>query len=89
MTGIKLVLDLSLGFYNNSFLNSIYSSILVFKVARALYLGVFFGKVSIERLILALVVLKVVGVGGLVYIGLVGLEGFYREVFGQGLAVVI
>ena len=37
--------------------------------------------VSIERLILALVVLKVVGVGGLVYIGLVGLKGFYREVF--------
>jgi len=30
---------------------------------------------------LALVVLKVVGVGGLVYIGLVGLEGFYREIF--------
>jgi hypothetical protein len=30
---------------------------------------------------LALVVFKVVGVGSLVYIGLVGLEGFYREVF--------
>jgi len=30
---------------------------------------------------LALVVLKVVGVGGLVYVGLVGPEGFYREVF--------
>jgi len=30
---------------------------------------------------LVLVVLKVVGVSGLVYIGLVGPEGFYREVF--------
>jgi len=30
---------------------------------------------------LALVVLKVVGVSGLVYIGLVGPEGFYRKVF--------
>jgi len=30
---------------------------------------------------LALVVLKVVGVNSLVYIGLVGLEGFYKEVF--------
>jgi len=30
---------------------------------------------------LALVVFKVVGVSGLVYIGLVGLGGFYREVF--------
>jgi len=30
---------------------------------------------------LAPVVLKVVDVGGLVYIGLVSLEGFYREVF--------
>ena len=49
----------------------------------------FFGKVGIKRLILAPVVLKVVGVGGLVYIGLVGLGGFYREVFRQGLAVAI
>jgi cation transporter-like permease len=70
-----------LGYYNNSLLNSMYSSILVSRVARALYLGVFFRKVSIERLILALVVFKVVGVSGLIYIGLVGLEGFYREVF--------
>jgi len=38
---------------------------------------------------LALVVLKVVGVGGLVYIGLVGPKGFYREVFKQGLAIAI
>jgi len=30
---------------------------------------------------LALVILKVVGVSGLVYIGLVGPEGFYKEVF--------
>jgi hypothetical protein len=70
-----------LGFYNNSLFNGIYSSILVFKVARALRLGVFFGKISIERLILALVVLKVIGVGGLVYIGLIGLGGFYRVIF--------
>ena len=54
---------------------------LVFRVAHALHLKVFFKKVGIERLILALVVLKVIGVGGLVYIGLVGLKGFYREVF--------
>jgi len=30
---------------------------------------------------LALVVLKVVGVSSLVCIGLIGLKGFYREVF--------
>jgi len=30
---------------------------------------------------LALVAPKIVGVSGLVYIGLVGPEGFYREVF--------
>ena len=41
----------------------------------------FFGKVGIERSILAPVVLEVVGVGGLVYVGLVGPEGFYREAF--------
>ena len=34
------------------------------------------------RLILAPIVLKIVGVSGLVYVGLVGLKGFYREVFG-------
>ena len=71
-----------MGFCNNSLFNGIYNSILVFKVAYTLYLGVFFGKISIKRLILALVVLKIVGVGGLVYIGLVGPEGFYKEVFG-------
>jgi len=49
-------------------------------VTRSLFRG-FYRKVSIEKLILVLVVLKVVGVGGLVYIGLVGLGGFYREVF--------
>ena len=78
-----------MGYYNNSLLSGIYSSVLVSKVVHTLHLGVFFGKVGIERLILALVVLKVVGVGGLVYIGLVGPEGFYREVFRQGLVVVI
>ena len=40
-----------------------------------------FLKFNIEKSILALVILKVVGVSGLVYIGLVGLGGFYREVF--------
>jgi len=35
------------------------------------------------------VVFKVVGVSGLAYIGLVGPKGFYKEVFRQGLAVVI
>ena len=78
-----------MGYYNNSLFNSIYNSILVFRVVYALYLRFFFGKVSIEKLILALVVLKVVGVGGLVYINLVGLKGFYREVFRQELVVVI
>jgi len=34
-----------------------------------------------EKSILVLVVLKIVGVGGLVYIDLVGPEGFYKEVF--------
>ena len=38
---------------------------------------------------MAPVVLEVVGVGGLVYVGLIGPEGFYREVFGRGLAVAI
>ena len=78
-----------MGYYNNSFLNSIYSSVLVFRVARTLYLRVFFGKVSIKRSTLALVVLKIVGIGSLVCIGLVGPEGFYREVFRQRLAVAI
>ena len=49
----------------------------------------FFRKVDIERLILAPVVFKVVGAGGLVCIGLIGPEGFYREVFKQGLVVII
>ena len=35
-----------------------------------------------ERLILALVMVLVVGVSDLVYIGVVGLEGFYIGVFG-------
>ena len=42
-----------------------------------------------ERLILVPVVFKVMGIGGLVYIGLVGPEGFYRKVFGRGLAIAI
>ena len=79
----------SLGYYNNSFFNSIYSSILVFRVAYTLYLRVFFRKVSIKKLILALVVFKVVGVGSLVYISLVGPGGFYKVVFRQGLIVAI
>ena len=70
-----------MGYYNNSLFSNIYSSILVFKVVYTLYLGVFFKKVGIERLILALVVFKVVGISSLVYIGLVGLGGFYKEVF--------
>ena len=78
-----------MGYYNNSLFNSIYSSVIVFKVTHAFYLRVFVRKVSIERSILAPVILKVVGVSGLVYIGLIGLGGFYREVFRQGLAVVI
>ena len=78
-----------MGYCNNSLLNSIYSSILVSRVAHALYLKVFFGKVSIEKSTLAPVVFKVVGVGSLIYINLVGPGGFYREVFRQGLIVVI
>ena len=49
----------------------------------------FFRKVSIKRLILAPAVFKVVDIGSLVYINLVGPGGFYREVFRQKLAVVI
>ena len=70
-----------MGYYNNSFFNSIYSSILVFRVAHILYLRVFFGKVGIKKLILALIVLKVVDISSLIYIGLVGLGGFYKVVF--------
>ena len=79
----------SLGFYNNSLLNGIYSSILVFRVTYTLYLRVFFKKVNIKKLILAPVILKIVGVSSLIYIDLVGLRGFYREVFRQELAVII
>ena len=79
-----------MGYCNNSLLSSIYSSVLVFKVARALYLRVFFlKKVGIKRSILTLVVFKVIGVSSLVYIGLVGLGGFYREVFRQRLVIII
>ena len=53
------------------------------------FIKVFFGKISIKKLILALVILKVIGIGGLIYIGLVGLKNFYKVVFRQGLAVVI
>ena len=42
-----------------------------------------------ERLILVPVVFKVIGISGLVYIDLVGPEGFYREVFRRGLVVAI
>jgi len=42
-----------------------------------------------ERLILAPVIVLVVGVGDLVYIGIVSPEGFYIGAFGQGLAVEI
>ena len=70
-----------MGYYNNNLFSGIYSSVLVFGVAHTLYLEVFFGKVSIKRLILTPVVFKVVGVGGLVYINLIGLKGFYKEVF--------
>ena len=70
-----------MGFCNNSLFNSIYSSVLISRVAYILYLKVFFKKVSIKRLILAPVILKVVGVSGLIYIGLIGLKGFYKEVF--------
>jgi len=42
-----------------------------------------------EKSILVPVVLKVVGVSSLVYIGLIGPEGFYRKVFRQGLVVAI
>ena len=52
---------------------------LVFKVTYTLYLEVFFRKISIKRSILALVVLKVVGVSGLVYINLIGLGGFVTK----------
>jgi hypothetical protein len=70
-----------LGYCNNNLLSGIYSSILVSRVVHALYLEVFFRKVSIKRSTLAPAVFRVVGVGSLVYISLVGLRGFYREVF--------
>ena len=73
-----------MGFCNNSLFNSIYSSILVFKVAHTFYLRVFFRKVSIERLILAPVIFKIIGVSGLVYIGLVGPGAFIGRYLGKG-----
>jgi len=42
-----------------------------------------------ERLILAPVIVLVVGVGDLVYIGVVSPESFYIGAFGRGLAVEI
>ena len=78
-----------MGYCNNSLLSSIYSNVLVFGVVHAFYLKVFFKKVGIERSTLTPAVFEVVGVGSLVYIGLVGPGGFYRKVFKQGLAVVI
>ena len=41
----------------------------------------FCGKVSIKKLILALVILKIIGVGNLIYIDLIDLKGFYKEAF--------
>ena len=38
---------------------------------------------------MALVLVLVVGVGGLVYVGVVGLGGFYIGAFERGLAVKI
>ena len=72
----------SLGYYNNSFFNSIYSNALVSKITYTFYLGVFIKNVGIKKFILAsIVVFGVIGVNSLVYISLVGLKGFYREVF--------
>ena len=48
-----------------------------------------FLKFNIKKSTLAPVVLKVIGVSSLVYISLIGLRGFYREVFRQRLIVVI
>ena len=56
----------------------------MYSLSRSLY-----RKVSIERLILALVIILVVGVSDLIYIGVVGLEGFYIKAFRQGFAVKI
>ena len=44
----------------------------------------FFKKVSIERLILAPVIFKIIGVSGLVYIGLVGPGAFIGRYLGKG-----
>jgi len=72
-----------LGYCNNSFFNGIYSNALVSKIARAFYLKVFIEILIYKKLTLApIVVFGVVGVSGLVYINLVSLKGFYREVFG-------
>ena len=79
----------NLGYYNNSFFDSIYGSILISKVAHTLYLGVCFRKVGIEKSILALVVLKVVGISSLVCVGLIDLKDFYKKVFRQRLVVII
>ena len=68
-----------MGYCNNNLLSGIYSSILVSRVVHALYLRVFFRKVNIKRSILAPAVFRVVGVGSLVYINLVGLGGFYKK----------
>ena len=42
-----------------------------------------------ERLILALVIVLVIGISDLVYRGVVGPEGFYMGAFRQGLVVEI
>jgi len=78
-----------LGFCNNSLFNSIYSSVLAFKVVLYFLFRSLYKKVSIKRLILALVVVSVVDISNLVYINIVGLEGFYIEAFRQKLTVKI
>jgi len=42
-----------------------------------------------KKSILTLVVFKVVGINSLVYTNLVGLKGFYKEIFRQKLVVII
>ena len=78
-----------MGFYNNSFFNSIYNNILVSGIAHTFCLGVFFGKVGIKKSMLAPIGFKIVGIGGLIYVNLIGPKGFYGEVFRQKLAIAM
>ena len=73
-------------------MNYLISSILNFRnILKSLFKTILKTKrISLKKLLITsvmqplattIIIFRVVGIGGLVYIGLIGPEGFYREVF--------